>query len=363
MANATIGNGTDEIQDIDFDAVPDDGEWTLIFDGDETGTLAFDDDATAVQTALRLISGLEEVTVSGNYTSGFTVTFTDGSGFIDQPLLQIGTNTLQASAVDVAVTFTETTKGVLPNVDIEIEAESAGLINAYAGTLTVIETPISGWDSVTNAADIDPGTEIETDPELRLRRDQTLATPGASTPDAIRSKILAIDEVDACEVFENDTSSVDAVGRDPHTFEAVVLGGIDQDIADIIWANKPLGIKTWGSTSVAVQDDVGTSHTVKFSRPDEIDIYIIVNLTVDDDYPVGGDDEVKQAILDYAAANYSIGDDVITVRFFSDINAIAGITEIEILIGTSASPTLPDNIAIADDEIAAFDSANITVNS
>ena len=359
----TLAAGTNEVQDIDFSAVPDAGEWTLIFDGDETGTLAYNANAAAVESALNALSSLSAVTVTGDYSSGFTVTFDGADGQIDQPMLQMGTNDLEASAVPVTVTIVETTQGVLPNVDMEIEAESAGLINAYAGTLTVIETPIAGWDSVTNELDADPGTEIETDAELRLRRIQTLATPGVSTPDAIRSRILSIDEVDACEVFENVENVVDASGRDPHSFECVVLGGDDQEIIDMIWNNKPLGIKTYGSTSGTAVDESGTSHTVRFSRPIEIDIYVIVNLTTDASYPVGGDDAVKQAIVDYAAENFGIGDDVITVRFFSDINAIAGITDIEILIGTAPAPTLDANIAIDDDEISAFDTSNITVNS
>lgn len=359
----TLAAGTNEVQDIDFSAVPDAGDWTLLFDGEETGTLAYNANAAAVQSALNALSGLSAVTVSGNYSSGFTVTFAGADGQIDQPMLQMGTNDLEASSVAVTVTIVETTAGVLPNVDMNLEAESVGLINAYAGTLTVIETPISGWDSVSNELDAEPGTEIETDAELRLRRIQTLATPGVSTPDAIRSKILAIDEVDACKVFENVESVVDANGRDPHSFECVVLGGDNQEIIDVIWDNKPLGIKTFGSTSGSAVDESGTSHTVKFSRPTEINIYVIVNLTKDSSYPVFGDDAVKQAIVDYAADNFGIGDDVITVRFFSDINAISGITDIEILIGTAPTPTLDTNIAIDDDEIAAFDTSNITVNS
>lgn len=363
LEDATIGAGTNEVQDIDFDAVPDSGSWTLVFDGDETSSLNYNANASTIQSALNSLSGLSDVTVLGDYSSGFTVTFAGADGSVDQPMLQIGTNTLESSSVEVSVSFTETVKGILPNVDINIEAESAGLIPAYAGTLTVIETPIAGWDSVSNDSDITAGTNVETDAELRLRRLQTLATPGTTTPDAIRAKILAIDEVDACKVFENTNNFVDAQGRPPHSFEAVVLGGDNQEIVNTIWSNKPIGISPYGSSSGTAVDNAGTNHTVYFSRPTEIDIYVIVNLTINSDYPSGGDDAVKEAIVEYALNNFGIGDDVITVRFFTPLNEIDGVTDIEILIGTSISPTTDNNILIAENEISNFDTANITVNS
>lgn len=363
LADGTIAAGTDEVQDIDFSTVPDAGNWTLVFDGDETSTLAYNDNAAAVQAALNALAALSAVTVSGDYSAGFTVTFTGADGQQDQPALQIGTNTLETSSVPVSVTFTETTPGVLPNVDIAVEAESAGLINAYATTLTVIETPVSGWDSVTNANDITAGTDIETDAALRLRRLQTLANPGTSTGDAIRATILELDNVTSCRVYENITNVVDAAGRPPHSFETVVLDGTDQDIIDAIWDNKPLGIATYGGVSGTAVDSAGTSHTVYFSRPTEIDIYVIVNLTTNSSYPAAGDAAVKAAIVEYAANNFSIGDDVITVSFFGDIYDIAGITDIEVLIDTSPGPSSDANIVIGEDEIAAFDTANITVNS
>ena len=141
----TIAAGTDEVQLVQFSDVPDDGEWTLTFDGDETGTLAFNDDATAVESAVNALPSLNgDVTVTGNYATGFIVTFAGADGSVDQPSLQVGTNTLTTSTVQVNMQITVTTEGVLPNVTCTLQAETAGNIPAYADTLTVIETPISG---------------------------------------------------------------------------------------------------------------------------------------------------------------------------------------------------------------------------
>lgn len=358
----TIAAGTNEVQDIDFTAVPDAGAWTLVFDGEETGSLAFNDNAAAVQSALNALPNLSGVTVSGNYSSGFTITFAGDDGQQDQPMVQIGENTLTNTGTQVNVSIVETTPGVLPNVLCELEAETAGNTPAYAGTLTVIDTPLSGWDSFSNAEDITAGNDIETDAALRLRRLQTLATAGAGTVDSIRSRLLEIDEVEQVRVFENDSNVTDGSGRPKKSFEAVVLGGDSQEIADTIWEVKPAGMKAHGSESETVVDTQGFSHTVKFSRPTEIDIYMIINLTTDDDFPVDGEDAVKEALVQYALENFTIGDDIITVRFFTPINEIAGITDAEILIGIAPAPTLDSNIIIADDEVGSFDTSRITVN-
>lgn len=361
--DATLVAGTNEVQDVDFSAVPDAGAWTLVFDGQETGSLAFNDNAAAVQSALNALDNLSGVTVSGNYTAGFTVTFAGADGSLDQPTLQVGTNTLTIATVQVNMSIVVTTPGVPPNVSIEVEAETAGATPAYTGTLTVIETPLSGWESVTNAEDIDQGKDIETDAELRIRRKKTLAISGSTTVDAIRAALLDIDEVEDAKVFENDTDAVDGAGRPAHSFEAVVLEGDDQDIVDTIWVNKPTGIATYGSDDGIATDTQGYPHTINFSRPEEVPIYVIVNLTTTADYPAEGDAAVKQALVDYALLNFSIGDDVIQFKLDSPIVDIAGITDATILIGIAPTPTLENNITIDDDQIAIFDSANITVNS
>ena len=360
----TIAAGTDEVQLVQFSDVPDDGEWTLTFDGDETGTLAFNDDATAVESAINALPSLNgDVTVTGNYATGFIVTFAGADGSVDQPSLQVGTNTLTTSTVQVNMQITVTTEGVLPNVTCTLQAETAGNIPAYADTLTVIETPISGWDSFNNDDDINAGTDIETDAEMLARRSETLATAGAGTINSIRARLLELDEVTNAIVFENDTDAVDGSGRPAHSIEAVVVGGAEQDIVDTILETKAGGIQTYGTSNANAVDDAGYSHTIYYSRPTEVPIYITVdNIVVDaDTYPVDGDAAIKTALADYGTATFSIGDDVIYNKLHCPISDIAGVIDYDLTIDVTASPVATANITIADDEIATFDTANITV--
>lgn len=357
---ATIGAGTNEVQRVQFSSVPDAGSWTLLFNGSATGTLAFNDNAAAVQAALNALTGVT-VTVTGNYTSGFTITFTGSSGSQPQTLLRNGVNTLTTTSVQVTVSITETTLGILPNVTIPLIAESAGEIPAYANTLTVIEATVSGWSNFNNPVDIVAGNDTETDAAARIRQRKTLATSGSTTVDAIRSHLLDLDDVTDARVFENDSDITDVSGRPPHSFEAVVQDGDAQTIADTIWEFKPAGIRSYGLVSRSVLDSMGFAHTVQFSRPIEVDIYIIIAITTDSTFPVGGNTAIREAVAALGTLEFGIGDDVITIRFYDAINSVQGVLTASILIGTIPVPVSSANITINDDQLAFFSTSRITV--
>lgn len=353
-----IGPGVDEVQEIDFDGVPDSGFFTLSYNGEETVNIPFDAAALDVQNALNGLNGLQDVTVVGN----FTVTFAGQDGQLPQPMLLVDQNTLKDGGLDVAIDITETTPGVLPNVAMDVVALENGPTQAFAGTLTVIETPIAGWDSVINPLDAVLGRDIETDAEFRLRRNLSLANPGTATVEAIRARLLQLEDVKAAVVYENITLLPDGAGRPAKSFEAVVLGGADQEIADLIWEVKGAGIETYGGETVPIIDSQGFDHDMHFSRPTEKLIWIIVNATVDSKFPVNGDLAIEQNLLNYAIKNLSIGDDVVTVQLFCPVVDVEGVIDAEILIGLVNPPVSDANIPIAEDEIALFDSSRITVN-
>lgn len=363
-----IGPGTDEVQLITFSAVPDSGNFTLSYDGDETANIAFNDNAAAVEAALEALAGLTSVTVTGDFTAGFTVTFDGVDGEQDHLLLVEETNTLLLVAAPVTITIAETTPGVLPNVDMAVTATVAGAFPAYANTITVIESVVAGWDTANNALDANIGTDLESDPKLRIRRKRSLAYPGASIVYSILAKILTIDEVVNAKVFHNPTSVVDAFGRPPHSIEAVVLGGDDDEIRAAIWEKAPAGIELFGGVDGTIVDSQGITQDVDFSRPTEIDIYLEIDVTTTIDFPVGGDVIMLAAILAYAQETFSIGDDIV-VHGSPSIEAgivcdedLVGITDLVFRVGTAISPTLDNNITIAPDEIGVFDSTRIIIN-
>lgn len=240
-------------------------------------------------------------------------------------------------------------------------AETAGALQALAGTLTVIETPISGWTTCSNALDAVVGQDEETDAELKLRRLEELSLAGKCTFEAIRSSISAVTDVTAVVLFTNNTSTTDVDGRPPHSIDLVVEGGTNADIAAKMFDVVGAGIETIGDVSVNVTDSQGFTQVMKFSRPTQINIWIELDLATDADFPVDGLTQVENAILAYGQA-LAIGADVIVYpKLISSFSSIAGILDVAIRIGTAVSPTFDNNIPITARQKAVFDSSRITV--
>jgi uncharacterized phage protein gp47/JayE len=244
-----------------------------------------------------------------------------------------------------------------------------GPIQALSGTITAIDTPITGWDTCTNLADADIGTNEETDVELRARREQSVAKDAQAIIDAIFAAVANIPGVTQTVVLENDTNSVDANGLPPHSFQVIVVGGVDEAIANAIWLKKPAGILSFGTTTTQVIDSQNIPHDISFSRPTTVDIYVDVTITAFADYPANGDDLIKQAIVDYANGDlvagrgFSLSDDVIYTRLYTPINSVQGHEIDDLRIGTSPSPSGTSNIVIGATETSNFIINNIVVNS
>ncbi len=246
-------------------------------------------------------------------------------------------------------------------------AVNAGEINAFAGTLTVIDTPVFGWDTVNNPTDANPGENEETDAELRRRRQLSFASGSVAQIESMLSAILSIINVESAIVYENDTTTTNPDGVPRQHVAAVVEGGTDADIAQALFDNKAAGIGTHGAVTVPVIDSQGISHDISFDRPVLVDIYVDVTVTPLPNYPGDGDDQIKQAIVDFAngllieGAGYGISDDVIYSQLYTPINSVQGVQVDDLRIGIAPSPTGTTNIVIGNFELSAFDTTRINV--
>ena len=254
----------------------------------------------------------------------------------------------------------------------KVRAVDYGPIIAPAGSLSEIATPVPGLDSTINPLDATKGRNIESDPELRTRRRRTVSISGDCTIPAIQAKLIEIPDVLSAKVIENETAAPDVDGRPPHSFESIVLGGDDQDIAELIWENKAAGIQTHGSTTVAYIDTENNSRFVKFSRPTEI--YMHVEVTYDkyteEDFPANAETLIAAAVLAYGES-LSIGNDVLPERFKGPIFAATpGLASLTVKVAPPADPGGPldppgayqtDLFGISDLQMANFDSGRIIV--
>lgn len=333
-----------------------------------TGVITNDSDS-AVAAAIAATLGADPEFSSGAVGAVLTVTDAAQGARVDVAEVDTGFAFLVTQQGrdpgEVPIVITEPQVGALPQITVNLTAQDTGPVQAPAGTLTVIETPVTGWDSITNPTDADPlGENLETDPAFRFRRLEEIAIAGRATIEAIRSQLLLVEGVTAVVVFENDTFITDVDGRPPKVVDIVVENGDDDEIAEKIFDVVAGGIGTIGDVTVVVTDSQGFAQTQKFSRPTPVDIWVEIDVTVDsNEYPADGDDQVQAAIVAYGDA-LGIGTDVIVHGSDSlecSITGIPGITDVEIRVGKTASPTTDDNVVIEPREVADFDTSRTLV--
>jgi uncharacterized phage protein gp47/JayE len=183
-----------------------------------------------------------------------------------------------------------------------VACDDTGPIEIPANAITRISVPILGWDSVSNPYSGILGTDRETDSELRARYKVAKFGDGSNLTESLYSALYALSGVESVIIIENETDVTLGLPNPPvppHSFAVIILGGVSQDIAQAIWNNKPLGIGTFGSTSVVVYDSQAVAKTIKFERPTAVDIYVDVSITVGDDFAPDGVDQIKQAVADH----------------------------------------------------------------
>lgn len=244
--------------------------------------------------------------------------------------------------------------------DVGATALETGATSGISGSILVIETPVSGWQSVINLEDAEPGSAVESDDVLRARREGELAAAGAGTIPAITADVLNLTGVTSCLTFKNDGPTTDGDGRPPHSVEVVVEGGDDDEIAASIFRNVSCGIRPYGTTVVVVTDENGQNWDVGFSRPDEIEMYVTLEVTYNTLlFPVDGDDQLKAAVIadeDF----YKIGYDVVSRRVGSRCFPISGVLDVVAKIGVAPSPSATTTVTIGVRERARFDTSRVS---
>lgn len=263
-----------------------------------------------------------------------------------------GTNRLVLVDDDILGTFSIATNSNLIVQRIEnitnVIAEQFGTIYAASGELSTIVTAVGGLFAVVNPLDLTTGRDIETDEELRLRHSFSVQQAGSGTLAAIVAAVRNIDGVTAVIGLENRTIFTNSLGLPAKSFEIIAEGGIDEEIADVIWDDKPAGIETYGNISELVVDFAGEPQEVRFSRPEGVYVWVEMTYSLYDEelFPIDGEDRMKQAIANYGVG-YELGEDVIPTRLLTAIyQSVTGVGNITVRVGTSLSPVAssPDDI-------------------
>lgn len=146
-----------------------------------------------------------------------------------------------------------------------------GEIPVAAGQITKIITHITGWNTVGNTYAGQTGVTYEEDPQLRARRSNSTILTNNGPMDAIYESLIS-SGLSYVTIIENDTD-VPIQGQPAGTFQVIVDGGAESEIAKIISANKALGVRTYGNISVTIMDSKGYPKVINFSRSVPAEIF------------------------------------------------------------------------------------------
>ena len=242
-----------------------------------------------------------------------------------------------------------------------VVGDTLGPLGQAAYTINTIAVPVIGWDSVTNPLPASTGRFEETDEELRERFSNSKFVQAANIIEALVDALRNVSGVTDIIVYENDSDTTNLLGVPAHSFMPIVLGGLNTEVAETIWQNKPTGIKSYGNTSVTVLDSQNLQHAISFTRPTAVPIYVSISVTDTGGMPGDVAAQIKQAVKAYGDETYFIGDDVVYSRFYTPVNSIQGFAVNSLYIGTSPTPTGTTNLVIDFDEVATFELDKITV--
>ncbi len=234
--------------------------------------------------------------------------------------------------------------------------------NTAAGTVQVIVNPssVSGITSIYNKKEITGGREKETDNDFRDRYYKSVDYAGGVNADAIRASLLNdVEGVSSAYIYENDQDIFDEVYNLPaHSMEAVVYGGLDEAVAQAIYARRAAGIQTLGSSEIDVLTASGQTMKIRFSRPSPRRIWIrITNLKTTKDFP--GNGAIKEALLEYigdsTSGGLNIGVSVVYIKLPGIINSVLGVADFDLEISSDGINYVKENIPIGYREKALTD--------
>jgi hypothetical protein len=247
-------------------------------------------------------------------------------------------------------------------------ATETGTIIVSIGALNGIVSKVNGLDSAINYASGITGREAESDTELRMRL-ETRQRQATANEVAIQNEILKISGVEYVRVYSN-RSYTEVNGRPPKSFEAVVIGGDEQEIAEIIFNKGPAGIQAFGNINKDVVDSEGFHWNIGFSRPVNKYIWIKVNYSrnSEEDFPVNAVNAIPENIVTWSRGAVGVGIDLIYQKMFRPVYDVEGIAfaDIKVAVTTDLTPPSDDdyrgeNVRISEVEIAVLDKTRIIV--
>jgi hypothetical protein len=251
---------------------------------------------------------------------------------------------------------TTTTIGSLGTVIVTATCTTVGAIVANIATVTGIQTPSYGWQTVTNATAATVGAPVESDAALRVRQAASVSLPSVTIFEGIIAAIENIPGVGRVLGYENNTSTnlVLPNGTIPPNNLCFLVengGAISSAVFQAIFEKITPGIPTYidsrfpsNEFSQTVIDANGSTRVINFMTP--VPVSEPINITV---HPLAGWVVTTTALIQTAVVNavnaIPIGG---TISYFGLIPVITS-------LGTPVGQSTPP-------QVGTFEVTALTVN-
>lgn len=142
------GNGTTQVETLEVTGSPTGGTYTLVFEGYTTAALAYNADATAIQTALRAIPTIGSAGIGVTGTNPFVATFAAARARTALGRITLGTNAL-TGGTSPSVSITLTTPGVTANPYKPLAAAKLRRLDTNAVLNNAGTADVPAWTALT----------------------------------------------------------------------------------------------------------------------------------------------------------------------------------------------------------------------
>jgi len=261
---------------------------------------------------------------------------------------------IQDSASNVFVSENDYVIGVDGFVDALFTAVDGFVSSVGVFSILTIQT---GWESITTPYPIIEGTPTESDNALRARYDSAVTQNGVGTVSSMAGYINnSVPDVIYATGDENNTGVAKtpfAYTIAPHSYVVSVLGGDNAAIAKAIYDKMSLAAQQ-GNTTISVYEPLnGQTYPIKFLRPDEQPLDIMVTIT---DSPYVPSDIVAQVEAACNSAFDAKPERMFTkyfaTAFQSKVALIAGVNNVTVQLSIDGGLTWLDSIQYDLDKYA-----------
>ncbi len=243
-----------------------------------------------------------------------------------------------------------------------------GAVETMPDTITEQSTIVLGVTAVNNATGAEEvGQNEETDAQLRLRRQRSVANASNGYLNGLLGAVLGIDGVTDASIYENVTNTVDSDGIPAHGIWLIVEGGANTDIGSKIYEKKSFGANMKGAVEVDIETPSGVIFTAKFDRPTSESLYIQFDIQ-----PTA----IGQTFDTAAIAEYLVNNVDYRIGQYADASSLTTLAQAAIDAVSGAGTGVVSNLQISDDGMGwvyfletstkdkkwSLDADNITIN-